>query len=113
MELHLVQNLKENSHHDHIPLNLKGNGILVLSVHKKRSVLWKISGSSRDSRAKFKAKKGEKKQVKTTPLGMAPRGSMVLMGRGGKGEGEGWRKGGRGGGGLLRGLAGIFLIGRV
>ena len=32
MELHLIQNRKENCHHDHIPFNLKGNGILVLSV---------------------------------------------------------------------------------
>ena len=24
---HFVQNLKENCHHDHIPFNLKGNGI--------------------------------------------------------------------------------------
>ena len=26
MEFHLVQNRKENSHHDHIPFILKGNG---------------------------------------------------------------------------------------
>ena len=32
MEFHLVQNRKENCHHDHIPLNVKGNGILVFSV---------------------------------------------------------------------------------
>ena len=32
MEFHLVQNRKENCHHDHIPFNLKGNGILVFSV---------------------------------------------------------------------------------
>ena len=32
MEIHLVQNRKENCHHDHIPFNLKRNGILVFSV---------------------------------------------------------------------------------
>ena len=32
MEIHLVQNRKENCHHDHIPFNLKGNWILVFSV---------------------------------------------------------------------------------
>ena len=26
MEVHLVQNQKENCHHDHISFNLKGNG---------------------------------------------------------------------------------------
>ena len=30
MEFHLVQNRKENCHHDHIPLNVKGN--IVFSV---------------------------------------------------------------------------------
>ena len=30
MEFHLVQNWKENCHHDHIPFNLKGNGNLFL-----------------------------------------------------------------------------------
>jgi len=34
MELHLVQNRKENCHHDHIPFNLKGNGNIVLSVQR-------------------------------------------------------------------------------
>ena len=29
MEFHLIQNRKENCHHDHIPFNLKGNEILV------------------------------------------------------------------------------------
>jgi len=33
MEFHLVQNRKENCHYDHIPFNVKGNGILVFSVH--------------------------------------------------------------------------------
>ena len=32
MEFHLVQNQKENIHHDHNPFNMKGNGILVFSV---------------------------------------------------------------------------------
>ena len=32
METHLVQNRKVNCHHDHIPFNLKGNGIRVFSV---------------------------------------------------------------------------------
>ena len=31
MEFHLVQNWKENCHQNHIPFNLRGNGILVLS----------------------------------------------------------------------------------
>ena len=33
MEFHLVQNRKEDCHHNHIPLNMKGNGILVFSVY--------------------------------------------------------------------------------
>ena len=32
MEFHLVQNRKENGHHDHIPINLKGNANVVFSV---------------------------------------------------------------------------------
>ena len=32
MGIHLVQNREKSCHHDHIPFNLKGNGILVLSV---------------------------------------------------------------------------------
>ena len=32
MEYHLVQNQKENCHHDHIPFNMKGNGNIVFSV---------------------------------------------------------------------------------
>ena len=31
-EFHLVQNWKENCHHDHIPFNVKGNGNIVFSV---------------------------------------------------------------------------------
>ena len=37
MEFHLVQNLKENCHHDHIPSNLKGN--IVFSVYKIETIL--------------------------------------------------------------------------
>ena len=33
MEFHLVQNQKENCHHDHIPFNLTGKGMLVFSVY--------------------------------------------------------------------------------
>ena len=32
MNFHLVQNRKENCHHDHISFNLKGNGNIVFSV---------------------------------------------------------------------------------
>ena len=32
IEINLVQNRKENCHHDHIPFNLKGNGNKVFSV---------------------------------------------------------------------------------
>ena len=42
-ELNLVQNRKENCHHDHIPLNLEGNGNIVFSVQsnitKSRSLI--------------------------------------------------------------------------
>jgi len=31
MEYHLVQNRKENCHHDHIPFNVKGNGNIFFS----------------------------------------------------------------------------------
>ena len=33
---HLVHNQNENCHHDHIPFNLKGNGILFFSVYLER-----------------------------------------------------------------------------
>ena len=36
MEFHLVQNRKENCHHDHIPFNVKGNGNIVFSLMRKR-----------------------------------------------------------------------------
>jgi len=32
MEIHLVQNRKENCRHDHIPFNLKGKANIVFSV---------------------------------------------------------------------------------
>ena len=32
MEFHLVQNLNENCHHDHIPFNMKGNGKIIFSA---------------------------------------------------------------------------------
>ena len=32
MKFHLVQNRKENCHHDHIPFNVKGNGSIVFSA---------------------------------------------------------------------------------
>ena len=32
MEIHLVQNGKENRNHDHVPFNVKGNGNIVFSV---------------------------------------------------------------------------------
>ena len=32
IKFHLVQNLKENCHHDHIPFNVKGIGNTVFSV---------------------------------------------------------------------------------
>ena len=33
ISLHLVQNRKENCHHDHIQFNVKGNGNIVFSVY--------------------------------------------------------------------------------
>ena len=33
IEVNLVQNRKENCHHDHIPFNVKGNGNIVFSAH--------------------------------------------------------------------------------
>ena len=33
MEFHLVQDRKENCHHDHIPFNVKGIGSIVFSVY--------------------------------------------------------------------------------
>ena len=35
MEFYLVQNLKENCHHDHIPFNLKGKGNVVFLVYTR------------------------------------------------------------------------------
>ena len=42
IDFHLVQNQKQNCHHDHIPFNLKGNGILVFSVYNAEKVHPKI-----------------------------------------------------------------------
>ena len=33
MDFHLVQNRKENSHHNRIPFKVKGNANIVFSVH--------------------------------------------------------------------------------
>ena len=50
MELHLIQNRKENCHHDHIPFNVKGN--IVSSVQTQliitgnRSKLSNIAGAT-------------------------------------------------------------------
>ena len=50
MEYHLVQNRKENCPHDHIPFNVKGNGILVFSVYSQINTFiweyWKARGLS-------------------------------------------------------------------
>ena len=43
MDFHLVQNRKENCHHDHIPFNMEGNGIRVFSVYRANSIWgWSI-----------------------------------------------------------------------
>ena len=39
MEYHLVQNLQENCHHDHIPFNVKGIGNVVFSVYQMSRTL--------------------------------------------------------------------------
>ena len=36
MEFHLVQNRKENCHHDHIPFNVRGIGNIVFSVYGEK-----------------------------------------------------------------------------
>jgi len=53
MEFHLVQNRKENCHHDHIPFNVKGKGNIVFSIDKERgkigvlnSASWQLSGGA-------------------------------------------------------------------
>jgi len=43
MEFQLVQNRKENCHHDYIPLNVKGNGNTVFSVHLITRLFMKVS----------------------------------------------------------------------
>ena len=40
MDFHLVQNREENCHHNHIPFNVKGNGILVFSVYVIRAQMY-------------------------------------------------------------------------
>ena len=47
MEFPLVQNEKENSHHDHIPSNLRGKGIIVFSVSDSRGKLFQCVWSVR------------------------------------------------------------------
>ena len=42
MDFHLVKNRKENCHHDQTPFNMKGNGILVFSVHYSKLRLMKF-----------------------------------------------------------------------
>ena len=54
MELHLVQNQKENCHHDHIPFNVKGNENIVFSVQTHERICWNCKN----------------KQAKLTPLGI-------------------------------------------
>ena len=39
MEVHLVQNRKENCHHDHIPFNMKGNGNIVFPAYLRAPLL--------------------------------------------------------------------------
>ena len=46
MEFHLVQNRKENCHHDHIPFNFKGNGNIVFSVYRVSTTIFVGSGKS-------------------------------------------------------------------
>ena len=36
--IHLVQNLKENRHHDHIPFNVKGKGNIVFSLYVQKHI---------------------------------------------------------------------------
>ena len=45
IEINLVQNRKENCHHDNIPFNLRGNGILVFSVYAS-FIFGNISGQA-------------------------------------------------------------------
>ena len=47
MEFHLVQNRKENCHHDHIPFNLKGNRIRVSSVQCRTEFHYSCSLTSK------------------------------------------------------------------
>ena len=45
IEFYLVQNQNENYHHDDIPFNLKGNGILVFSVYLKKKAIFPHQGN--------------------------------------------------------------------
>ena len=47
----LIQNRKENCHHDHIPFNLKGNEILVFSVYTP-AFPWRSPGYRRSRRVR-------------------------------------------------------------
>ena len=45
MELHLVQNRKENCYHDHIPFNVKGIGNIVFSEYSLQLYCNKLSST--------------------------------------------------------------------
>ena len=55
MEFYLVQNRKENYHHNHIPFNLKGNGNIVFSVRYKLSDVSYRSWRSKKGRRRIMA----------------------------------------------------------
>ena len=46
MDFHLVQNRKENCHHDHIPFNVKGNRNIVFRVYLMTDIASCRAGSS-------------------------------------------------------------------
>ena len=50
MEFHLVQNRKENCHHDYIPFNVKGTGSLVFSVQGNLSPTFEKKGLQASSK---------------------------------------------------------------
>ena len=47
MDIHLVENRKENCHHDLIPFNLKGNGLRIFSMltHQPMQIIPVIPGA--------------------------------------------------------------------
>ena len=49
MEFHWIQNRMENCHHDHIPLNLKGNGNIVFSVYAPQPVFTWIRATTQET----------------------------------------------------------------